>query len=207
MSTEREELLALMDLRLRQQSRRWLFGAALAAAVLVPGVRYASSVTVPHTFSAGAVARASDVNENFAALTAEATRVSNIVSGPGDGTNTNRVVNLAAPVAANEAANRAYVDASGGAGGSSVTLIGVTACPTGWTSALTGTALFTYATYNYGGAGASPGNPSHVCAANATQSAGGTTAGLYASLGTSQGLGWAAPVTAAGPVPCVICVK
>jgi hypothetical protein len=97
----------------RKRMERLLVMAVLAAPISL----VAATVSVPNTFTNGTVADADAVNANFVALTDEATRVSNIVEGPGDGTDTNRVVNLAAPIDDSDAANKAYVDASGGGGG------------------------------------------------------------------------------------------
>lgn len=136
---ELNKIVEALDERSARRMRRWMFAAIALAGVLVPGVLLATTITVPYSFTANTPARASEVNANFAALSLEATRVSNIVIGPGDGGNTNKVVNLAPPIAANDAANKAYIDAaSGGGGAEGLTLYGATTCPTGWTIALSG---------------------------------------------------------------------
>ena len=139
-----ELLLTRMESRMARRDRRWAVLWLAALALAVPGFMRAANVTVPNTFASGAVASASQVNQNFAALTSEATRVSNIVEGTGNGsTNDSRVVNLAAPLANNDAAHKGYVDAmtavaAGSGGGGGLVLFGTTSCPSGWTEAVTG---------------------------------------------------------------------
>ena len=142
---ELKMVVEALDERSSRRTRRWIFASIVGLGVLVPTVLFATTITVPNTFTANTPARASEVNANFAVLAAEATRVSNIVLGPTDAGN--QIVGLAPPIAGTDAANKAYIDAaSGSAGAPALTLFGITTCPTGWTVALTGTIYVGHAT-------------------------------------------------------------
>ena len=69
-----DRLLKLVEENHRKQSRRWLAAGIILGGLAVPGILAAADVNVPHTFAAGTPAVAAQVNANFAALTAEATR-------------------------------------------------------------------------------------------------------------------------------------
>jgi hypothetical protein len=57
-----------------------VYAAAFGAlSVLVPTILWASGVTVPHTFASNTPARASEVNDNFAALASAVNKTSNFV--------------------------------------------------------------------------------------------------------------------------------
>lgn len=194
---------------LSQRRTSWglaLLGVGLAAMALGPAGVLAETISVPHSFSNGAVADADQVNANFTALATEATRVSNIVDGPGDGSPSNRVVDLAAPLEANDAANKSYVDAaSAGGGGSALTLVGVTTCPSGWDVALQGEFWLSR--------GDGPGE--HACWANVpTQNSSGAPtvlphsyySGLWGQVSGWYRM-WNEHVSPGYVTPCVICVR
>lgn len=206
-SSQGDELLrALVSSQRRTNWVLGLLGLGVATLALGPAGVLAETVSIPHWFSNGAVADADQVNANFTALATEATRVSNIVGGPGDGSPSNRVVDLAAPLAAHDAANKSYVDAAAaGGGGSSLTLVGVTACPSGWDVALQGEFWVSR--------GDGPGQ--HACWANVpTQNSSGAPTAVphvYYSGVWGQVTGWNRMwnehVSSGYVTPCVICVK
>ncbi|MBS2027393.1 MAG: hypothetical protein JST54_05755 [Deltaproteobacteria bacterium] len=208
---EMKELLQVVRAEQRKSDRRWLLGGVVALGLSMPGLLAAASITVPHLMQPNTTALASDVNENFATLSTEATRVSNIVQGPGDGSTSNRVLNLAAPIAADDGASKAYVDAAvTGSSVSELTLIGTNTCPTGWTTALTGTAFFSY-TQSL----TAVQSPAYACFGPDTRINELTAFSALSTAGTSTNPGanptWVANSSTNGTTTshteCVICVK